>query len=401
MALESEQLKTGKDQAGDVPPRPVNKVVRMVRGWIESERYHVGDELPSIRQISIQLGVTRYIVGVALEKLVGEGWVKKKGRRWQVSRGSGRDRGVSSSLLSNTIVTMMNEPDVHFVNNCDPGSLWYIMYTVFSSISESKCNLFRMDPQFMTADDLLKLMDDRPLGVVAFRESMLRMTSFNILNQLVQADIPTVVYGYEPELLMYDSVRSDQLEGTYQLVEHLAGRGCRRVLRFWCVRADQSQRPIWLEDRNAGYDRACDAFGLDRVRAVYCSDLPFHANKPERFEMKVNYAVGLLTRAFSEDPSIDAIMVTTDEMAFWLAAACRVLGREPGRDIFITGYDNYWQNSQECVFYEGQPMCATVDKRHREIGEAIVGLLLDRAAGRLEQPHVLRQVEPEVVVLNG
>jgi len=85
--------------------------------------------------------------------------------------------------------------------------------------------------------------------------------------------------------------------------------------------------------------------------------------------------------------------------AFWsVAAACRLLGKTPNRDIDLVGYDNYWIDVAERSQESTAPL-ATIDKGNVGIGHALVELLTSRLAGTLPPEPQHRLVEPRLIAL--
>jgi DNA-binding LacI/PurR family transcriptional regulator len=89
--------------------------------------------------------------------------------------------------------------------------------------------------------------------------------------------------------------------------------------------------------------------------------------------------------------------VGSDREVFITAAACRLFGVEPGRDLVIVGYDNYWRRCMERQ-YEPYIPAATVDKHNEKMGGELVRLLLDRVADRLPPEPQTRVIPPQLVI---
>lgn len=385
-----------RDAAGQgVKAKPVNIVMRTIRRWINEGLLANGELIPSIRTIAGQLDCTNYAVDKALQMLAREGWINKSGRAYMVAR---KTSPGSNSTLSNTIAVLINESKMPVPGQTTTGTLWEIVYQAFQSISQHARNCLRIDPELMSADELVRLIYDRPQGVIAFREAMLHFTSYGILSELARSGIPLVVYGYDAQLQMYDSVRSDLEAGTYMLTRHLIEQGHKRILRYWCLRSDQSQNPPWLADRDAGYEKAMQEAALEPMPALRCADLPFPVSSKSKFDMKVAYATGQLTKYINEYGQIDAVMAITDEVCFQLAAACEAMKLTPQRDVVIAGYDNYWQGCPENQYYSQPPLTVTVDTQTGIMGTELAGLLFDRIEGKLDSGPQMRVIEPRLII---
>ena len=84
-------------------------------------------------------------------------------------------------------------------------------------------------------------------------------------------------------------------------------------------------------------------------------------------------------------------MAQNDADAAVAIGACRLLGREPHRDVAVVGYDNYLDAPTRS--FEPVRALATVDKRNADIGRRAISLLLDPPpAGDVER------LEPRLVV---
>ena len=98
--------------------------------------------------------------------------------------------------------------------------------------------------------------------------------------------------------------------------------------------------------------------------------------KESCFQKEVRLAAGYLLDWFKPGAFCpDAILAKTDWDVPVLAAALRLLGREPGRDVTIAGYDNKikfngWSRLEPYI----PPL--TVDKRNGEIGRRMATRLL-------------------------
>jgi hypothetical protein len=108
------------------------------------------------------------------------------------------------------------------------------------------------------------------------------------------------------------------------------------------------------------------------------------------------HLVGHLAAHLTGPRAADAIMCGSDGQTITLAAACRQLHLEPGEDVAVVGYDNYWRDVPSRKFEPYVPP-ATVDKRNTDSGAAMVRLLLDRMEGKLPDEPVVRRIDPVLV----
>ena len=121
------------------------------------------------------------------------------------------------------------------------------------------------------------------------------------------------------------------------------------------------------------------------------------AQSQAAFEGKTRMLVGYLAEHLTASEPLDALMVHSDGDCFVTAAACRMCGRTPNRDVAVVGYDNYWVETPDREWEACAPM-ATVDKRNAELGGELVRLLLSRIAGELPATPQRRVVTPQLIV---
>ncbi len=364
-----------------------------MRDLIVGGKLGLHDRMPTVRSVADQLGVSRHVVWLAIKQLEEEGLIRRRGRSYIVKS----RKPVVQSTATKTIAVLSAECNKP-LETIDPGTLWAINHGINYRLGELGCNCFRIDPDKLDHYELNRLIDMRPQGVIAFREALQRMTGFNILNELQSSGLPVVVYGYDPELADYDSIRSDQSAGAFELVRHLAGKGSERILRYWCFPDGEPPRyPPWLSDRDAGYQRGVESLGLKSLPPYYASGLPFRTDHADQFRMKVDYTCGHLMQAVSRHGKIDAVMALTDSLTYVLAEACKVVSELVGRQVLVAGYDNYWASYSDQHFAQYTPVSATIDKDNQRIGVEMVNLLIDRIGSVLDDEPEQRLVKPKLV----
>ncbi len=372
---------------------PRARIARMMRQWIDSGRLPRGEAIPSEQTLADHFEASRATVRSVLKELEQEGLLTLINKRRVVVD---RIRRAQDPIVADTVMSLADWPD-NPLEKMSPGYLVYIQIGVQQELARSESACLTLDPERLTPDRIERMASNRPMGVVAFRDKAMPSVSMPQLDAIRAMSIPVVVYGYEPELRTFDTVQSDQESGTYQLTRFLIEQfGCRRIKRFWELPIDGPLYFNWLHQRDCGYERAMTEAGLAIVPPLCSKDLPFELDTHDKYQMKARYSAWVLGEALVADPEIDAIMAISDGEVCNIATACRMIGRMPGEDIHIVGYDNYYRQINERKWDAYTPP-ASIDKRNYEIGCELVRMLNARIEGRLGKDPCHLQVSPKLI----
>ena len=373
-----------------LPPR--TRVIRMVRTLADSGQLKPGDQISSERALAEQLGIGRGAVRGALAELRRAGLLQNT-----IGRGLCLAGKQATGLMSRCIVVLTPTPEPSSDHN-SVGWAEHIAQGAINAVRLSGRNPMVIDPTSVDHSQISALLADPPAGVLCPEIPDQQYMPVDVLNQFVDAGMPLVVYGGAPELLRFDRVRSDHCAGAYELTKYLISRGCTRIVIYW---ADGIENYYWGQGRLAGYEKAMREAGL--------KPMPTHRHvggrlhipgmaAPDEFEFRVRFHMGCLMPLFaSANP--EALMLVSDGLVPEVAKACSHLGHEPGSDLLLAGYDDYWAESETRPFLADVAPAASVGKRNRAAGEEMVRLLLDRIDGKLPAEPQERVVRPELVVL--
>jgi DNA-binding LacI/PurR family transcriptional regulator len=393
-------------EKGDADLGARARVIHYLRKRIDDGTLVAGQPLPSGRELSRRLQVNPRTVRSALETLSQEGFIRPSGPRLHIV--SARNGGAAPaaptaavrplSLMRDAVLVLSNEP----YNADDPTNDAAEMGAIQESRAH-RLNVFALHPQNLGEATLERLRNDPPLGAV-ISELFATGLSSRLAAQLHGAGVPVVVYGDAPGMAGFDRVTSDHEEGAYRLTLFLLERGCVRPRNLWVVEAAviDGKAPLeyWLPERRAGYERAMREAGREPLPEILVAASPYGESDPAIFERTARHFLGYMAEhlAAPESARPDALLIDTDWHLPLIAAACRLLGREPNRDIALVGYDNTWHQTP-LRLVEPVPPLATVDKRLFEIGREMTNLLVERVRGTLPAaagPH-LRRVAPEML----
>ncbi|MEM6561301.1 MAG: hypothetical protein AAF656_06855, partial [Planctomycetota bacterium] len=138
----------------------------------------------------------------------------------------------------------------------------------------------------------------------------------------------------------------------------------------------------WAKARYEAFDRHRPTTGPDfesrRVLTMNGHEPLSHHDATDTgvFQTRVRLIAGLLLEIMQGPDRPDALLFDTDYVCLYAAAALRLYGLEPGRDVLLCGYDDYWANSPLRRF---EPACVdlTIDKDEKSAGEVLADMLLD------------------------
>ena len=367
---------------------PRAEAERTLRQQILGGTLPAGMRLPAEAKLAQRFGISRGTLRNALDTLQEEGLVKRRRNYGCVVA----QRELDESLLSRT-VTLISDAIGGVKSQLFSGHMASINSGIVDAAQAQGFDFMLIHAELGDNQVIHRLLDQRPFGVVVSSTNGDVERAAGLLQQLCDAGLPVVIHSDQLALQSFDRVVSDHEQGTAELMRVLAEVGRRHVLRVWCV---PDVTPWWISAHNRGYDRASQEIGLSSIEPLHVPGLLLRDEySRENFHTRVRQITGFLLEAYHRQ-KFDAIMVGTDSDVPIVAAACRLIGVEPGSDVVICGYDNYWSTMHERHWEPSIPF-ATVDKVNHHIGEQMVRLLLDRANGRLESDAQTRRVPQQVV----
>lgn len=378
---------------------PFARSVQVLRQWIEQGVLRPGARIPVERSLAEKIGVSRPTIHSALEELAAEGYVKPYRKRgWMVAE----ETNASRLPLSHTVgVIGLHLNLAQLVNRRTRSHPLYVYAGLLGSLQQEELHSMTLDPSRLKRDGVDALIDDGLRGVVVLREAAEDPELRPVLERLQERKVPTVVHADGLDANGLDSVSADHVAGSYRLTEWLIEHNRTRILRVWDTMPDQP-RPGWLKLRDEGYEDACAAHGVKPLTAYWAvMPSPFMgADSEEQFRLKAHLMHSYLQPFCEGENAIDAIMLPSDRQVFCVAAALRMLGLEPNRDVWVAGYDNGWADCRECEWEPAAP-AATVDKRNNETGRALFRVLQQRLNHPARTEPLQRLVLPELIDLTS
>ncbi|MEM6394067.1 MAG: LacI family DNA-binding transcriptional regulator [Planctomycetota bacterium] len=373
--------------------RGQGRVLEVVRGWIDRGDLAAGDPLPTMRDVAESLDVDKGTVCRAMAVLQDDGVVERAGRRLHVAPQASTP--APRGLLSDTLLVLTS---VDRAQDERRATSWVaqVIEGLLTAAQNSRRHAMLIHPQSTGDRELARLIDGRPLGCVVIATGLERDKEGSILRQLEAGGVPTVLFGEEHTRDGYDMVTGDHIRGCADLTRWLAERGHRRILRYWPYRMSRTHRPDWLAHRDQGFEQAANALGLDLLPPLEFPRPDMDSlGEADAFQAHVRHAAGYLAEHLLGPNPIDAVLTPSDQYAYEVAAACRLLGKTPNQDVLIAGYDGDWEHCQEQTWEPVGP-AVTVRQNNERLGSTMVDMLLQR----VEQPDhepIFTAIPPRLV----
>lgn len=337
------------------------------------------------------MGVDRATVRKALHRLQNDGLVRtgNRGERYLAKpmRGSG-------DLMQHTVALIGSAVGSPRAGHAAPGWADQLTQAAHRQILSRKLHVITVNADQIAEGGVNALLDSPPRGAILADVFDRRHSLRDMAQALHDRQVPVVVYGDDPELSPFHRVVSDHNAGCRMLTRWLLDQGRRRPMMF----AEADSVGYWLDQRRAGHEAVMAEAGLAPRPMLSVPPVNVSGDPAQQFEVRSRLLAAYLMDHLAGPEAVDAILCPSDGQTFYAAAACRRLGKVPGRDVLIVGYDHYWPDSPERRFEQAVP-AATVDKDNPRIGQELVNLLLDILEDTTERPDPIRRpVQPQLIV---
>jgi len=374
--------------------RPRSRALEFLRVHL-GDHWAIGDRIPGELELADHLGISRGTVRAALKELEAEGLIAaRRGAGRVVTPAATNGTGHVGSSRAHAAAGRLMERSVIFARVARAfvaDNAHAVEQSILNAFAARGNPVVAIDFSRVGGEELDRLVAGRPLGLVAphvagtvpeIREKVVR---------LADAGVRVVAQGDDPPLRRFDRVISDHAAGMTMLVEHLRSRGCRRLVQVRSRHAYCPTVPYWARSRYDAFDAL--AGDGDRVVTVEADlfDQAHDAADRAEFDRRSRLMAGLLVEHLIGDNRADALLFDTDFLCFYAASALRPFGLEPGRDVLLAGYDDYWATSPLRRF-EPAFVDVTVNKDEPAAGRVLADLLLDGAEpsgdGPARQPRL-------------
>jgi len=376
---------------------------RAFRNAIRAALPSPGQRVPTIEVLARQFRVGRQQVQRALLRLCREGILHAVSPRVRVVAAT--HSRLHDPASSDLLLLAGGLPPSLVLGTSEVSFPERFVSGIGAALRDHGLNAIWLSRQYEPERIIEGLAEALPRGVLLLDPEMLGRKCLPLLKRLAEAGVPVAAYGEAlPEAWLAqvpcDRAESDHRVGARALTELLVTRGRQRILMVSWTHGEEAPVGHWFHERRGGYEEACRAAGIEVLPHAVLPAVGMPTGTDSRsFDLRRRMVGGLLMGWLSGPNAVDAILAASDGHCPVLAAACRLFAREPGKDVMIVGYDNYWRIEADRAHEPAVPL-ATVDKHDQETGRAMVQLVLDRAAGRLPPDPQVRRIAPELIELS-
>lgn len=377
-----------------------DSAVESLRMWIRSGRLLPGAPLPSERDLAKRLSVARGTVRAALKELESGGLIENGPGRVRcvaarLPEGDGPAASVDASrhIFQGAVAVVSVIPPTTNHHIARTAEQRQIHDNLIHFLDQKALAPLLLNPDRFAREGMQTLVDMHPAGLMLIYDPSDDMETVAALRVMQEAGIPVIVHGNRACHRFCDRVYHDHAAGQYEITKWLIDRGCRRILRLWRA----GEECWWMPLRNAGYERAMAEAELEALPSVttICESKENHDRAT--FDNEVRAIAGFLPEYVANGGKVDAIVTSTDGHARQIAAALRLYGIEPNRDILLAGYDNTWWEQPEDNYEPVRP-AVTLEKRNDLTARALVDLLTERIEGNVPDAAQERRVPGELIV---
>lgn len=368
------------------------RALRLIKTRITTE-FSPGEIIPSERAMAEDLNLGRRSVHWALTVLEDQGYVHKLGPRTRaVSQPPHADLPVFRDLF---ILDTSYRHRQRLKTKDAPGWTRHLRLGIHDGLSSLGKYSIELNGN-ESSDDLIKAFSAAHPGGMFLTDAnpdlQYRKKLFEIADQL---NLPVVSNSDNEEDRRFDRVISDQEKGGYLLTRHLIERGCRKPVLFF----ETPKETWWIRDRRKGYEAAMNEAGLTPLDSIHIDlAVELRGGSSQKVMSRAKLFAGFLSSRLLNDEPADAILVPGDGAVPVVGMACELLNKTPGKDVLLTGYDNYWNDTDEYSALHIKPV-ATIDKKNYLTGHKSAELMLQRCNGELPPEPQIRKVEPELIVI--
>jgi len=215
-----------------------------------------------------------------------------------------------------------------------------------------------------TEDEIqnLKIMQEAKVdGIIA--SPAIHTTDFSHYQQILDQDLPLVIFDRFDESLDSDIVAIDDFKGSYKAVTHLIEQGCRKIMHI-----SGFQHVHIYKERLRGYKQA-----------LIDSGLPYDENLVLESDMSLQHSKEIVSQKLREWDTPDAIFASSDYSALGAVQVLQEHNIRIPQQVAVVGFSN------ESFTSFVTPSITSVEQHARKMGEKTAQAFISHVHNPREQ----------------
>lgn len=318
-------------------PLPLNyQLSKKLETEIVELRWQIGSKIPSVRELTVQYGVSMPVVRQALQHLASEGVI-------ETLHGKGsfvRKRPVTSLEKASLVIVFM-------LPEMKPLSMSYFL-RVLPEIEKvaAACDL-SVELKQHNDNTMTQKSTSNPLGVIWCGPA-----DSDYVRQQLERNIPVVAIGDGPDLKRLTRIVNDDFEGGYIAGKHLMNQGHRNVGAL--IRKSEL---TYARRRFAGFKHAVEEFDNATVDMV---------------AIEQHDPLDVACKMLSKPDRPTAIFGTSDRLAHTILRAATQMNIQVPNELSLIGFGD--DPFAEFLI----PPLTTIRTNQQQMGKACIQAILDK-----------------------
>lgn len=349
-----------------------------IKGKIETGELAEGDKLATEYEIMQQYAVSRITVSRALQELAQNGYIKRfrsKGT-FVTSPGDAPDAAEDSKTASSfhTTISLV----MPFSSDTIPPLLSSMQQAALEN--HLMLSIFNSDKDIHKERAILVHLNQTDVaGIICYPIESYENISY--YSQFLFRHVPILSIDKTLPGLDIPYIKSDNFQGSYNIVQYLINKGHRRIAYYCHTLSDENENL-----RFRGYLRAltdngitpCDTYFMELEKSAAT-----HIMLPENSPVSHQQVNQQLREMMALDTPPTALVCAYDLLAAYVEQQAHALGISIPDELSITGFDNL----SLCDHLQVPLTSAAQD--FQAIGRKAIEVLLDIRAGRPVEPAYL------------
>jgi DNA-binding LacI/PurR family transcriptional regulator len=341
-------------------------VYREIMGFIQDEiksgRWKPGNQIPSESQLMQEFSTSRITVTRALQELESRGIIYRiKGKGSFVAEVKQKKHSIISLIIP------------HKANFLYGGEQYTRSICNFSQEKGYFCSVHYSEQSSRKEREILEHLQEQNIaGIILYP---INSNNVDIISSMLINHRPMVLLDRQLDEIECSSVESDNLNGTYEIVQYLIEMGHRSIAYIGANDSHSSR------ERYRGYCHALFNNGIPVTQNLVIDHYNELFDHEKQEILDPSETDRILLNILEANKKLSAIFCINDQIALHVMAAAERQGIQIPEDLSIAGFDNlpFIQTLSKRL--------TTVEQDFNAIGKHCVNLLTNQIEGKSQRPE--------------